>query len=358
MRHQVHSFVTLDGLRGIAALAVVMFHGDPYFVPISVSHGYLAVDFFFGLSGVVLAHAYTMRLRQDMSALVFMQLRIIRLYPLYILGTAFGLLSLLPAPPDWAFEHFSINLVAAVLFLPSPASIIFFPFNHPLWSLFHELVANFAFAALSKRLSLAILCGIVAVSAVFLVEEARWWGTLDSSNGWENWAGGFIRVSFSFFVGVLVYRIWQKRHAPVNLPAPILGLCLLAVLSIPVPNNHEAVYDTCVVLVAFPLLLWFGASSKPTRQVATICSWMGEISYAVYVLHWPMILAAAYVLRMPQELPWGVLLIVAIALAADVATRFFDRPVRRRLMAWLNLDARPEVATDALSTTVKERSVH
>ena len=353
MRHQVHSFVTLDGLRGVAALAVVMFHGDPYFVPFAVSQGYLAVDFFFALSGFVLAYAYTQRLRQDMSTLTFLQLRVVRLYPLYILGTAFGLLSLLPHPPDWAFSEFPINLVAAVLFLPSPGSIIFFPFNHPLWSLFHELVANLAFAALSRRLSWALLCGIVTISAVLLIEEARWWGTLDSSNGWENWGGGFIRVSFSFFAGILLYRIWQKRPAPVNLPAPILGLCLLAVLSFPVPNAHEAVYDTCVVLVAFPLLLWFGASSKPSRPVAKVCSWMGNISYAMYVLHWPMILTAA-ALHMPEALPWGALLLVAVALAADAATRFFDRPVRRLLMAWLDLDARAKLPANS---TAQERAV-
>jgi peptidoglycan/LPS O-acetylase OafA/YrhL len=356
MRPRAHSFITLDGLRGVAAFAVVMFHGDPFFVPFAVSQGYLAVDFFFALSGCVLAHAYTERLRQDMSTPTFLRLRIVRLYPLYILGTALGFLSLLPYPPDFAFSQFPINLVAAVMFLPSPGSIIFFPFNHPLWSLFHELVANLAFAALSKRLSRALLCGIVIISAVLLVEEARWWGTLDSSNGWENWEGGFIRVSFAFFAGVLVYRIWQKWPAPVNLPAPILGLCLLAVLSFPVPNAHEAVYDTCVVLVAFPLLLWFGASSKPTRPVANVCSWMGAISYGVYVLHWPMILAAS-ALHMPEELPWGVLLLVAVALAADAATRFFDRPVRRWLRAWLDLDARPEVAADALRAMAQERVV-
>jgi peptidoglycan/LPS O-acetylase OafA/YrhL len=353
MRQQGHSFVTLDGLRGVAALAVVMFHGDPYFVPFAVSEGYLAVDFFFALSGFVLAYAYTQRLRQDMSTLTFLQLRVVRLYPLYILGTAFGLLSLLPHPPDWAFSNFPINLVAAVLFLPSPGSIIFFPFNHPLWSLFHELVANVAFAALSKRLSRALLCAIVTISAVLLIEEARWWGTLDSSNGWENWAGGFIRVSFSFFAGVLLYRIWQKRPAPVNLPAPFLGLVLLAVLSFPVPNNHEGIYDTCVVLVAFPLLLWFGASSKPSRPVASVCSWMGNVSYATYVLHWPMILTAA-ALHMPEELPWGALLFVAIALAADGATRFFDRPVRRWLMVRLHLDTRAKLTVNA---TAQERAV-
>jgi peptidoglycan/LPS O-acetylase OafA/YrhL len=355
MRQQAHSFVTLDGLRGVAALAVVMFHGDPFFVPFAVSEGYLAVDFFFALSGFVLAHAYTERLRQDMSPLAFLELRLVRLYPLYFLGTAFGVLSLLPSPPDWAFSRFPVNLIAAILFLPSPGSIIFFPFNHPLWSLFHELLANMAFAALCKRLSWALLCAIVAISAVLLVEEARWWGTLDSSNGWENWGGGFIRVGFSFFAGILIYRIWQKFPAPINVPAPILGLCLLAVLSFPAPNAYEGVYDTCVVLFAFPSLLWFGASSKPIRPIAKICSWMGDISYAVYVLHWPMILTAA-ALHLPQELPWGGLLLVAVALAADVATRFFDRPVRRRLMAWLDLDGRRKAVAD-VSATARERAL-
>ena len=329
MRHQVHSFVTLDGLRGVAALAVVMFHGDPYFVPFAVSQGYLAVDFFFALSGFVLAYAYTQRLRQDMSTLTFFQLRVVRLYPLYILGTAFGLLSLLPHPPDWAFSEFPINLVAAVLFLPSPGSIIFFPFNHPLWSLFHELVANLAFAALSRRLSGALLCGIVTISAVLLIEEARWWGTLDSSNGWENWGGGFIRVSFSFFAGILLYRIWQKCPAPVNLPAPILGLvfvCAPQLSGAEVSRSRSRYMRGARGISIAPLVRIIEQTKPPSRKDMLVdCE---RFPTRCILLHRPMILTAA-ALHMPKELLWVRFCSSRSLWRQMLYMRFFVRPMRR-----------------------------
>ena len=73
------SFVTLDGLRGIAALAVVTRHAPYFRNPFFES--YLAVDFFFVLSGFVLAHAYGQRLRGNLSILDFVKIRIVRLYP-------------------------------------------------------------------------------------------------------------------------------------------------------------------------------------------------------------------------------------------------------------------------------------
>ena len=222
MRREARSFVTLDGLRGVAAFAVMMFHTNP-FIGRQVPEAFLAVDFFFALSGFVIAHAYTERLRTGMSPRSFLVLRLVRLYPLYILGTAIGILILPLTSQADGVSQLAIEIAAAVLFLPSPVTELLYPFNFPAWSLFHELLINGAFAALNNLLSRVVLCGIAAISAVILAGYAIWLGSLDTSNSWVHFEGGFVRVSFSFFAGVLVYRIWQKRPAPLNLPAAPFG---------------------------------------------------------------------------------------------------------------------------------------
>lgn len=83
-------FEILDGLRGIAAVAVVIFHFMEFAVPdyskSFIAHAYLAVDFFFCLSGFVIAYAYDNKV-QKLGALQFLKLRLIRLHPLVIIGS-------------------------------------------------------------------------------------------------------------------------------------------------------------------------------------------------------------------------------------------------------------------------------
>src|SRR5688572_27186028 len=94
-------FQILDGLRGIAALAVVIFHFMEWIFPdISnnfIGHGFLAVDFFFCLSGFVIGYAYDDRIRK-MGTGAFFKARLIRLHPLVILGSVLGLLGFLIDP--------------------------------------------------------------------------------------------------------------------------------------------------------------------------------------------------------------------------------------------------------------------
>jgi peptidoglycan/LPS O-acetylase OafA/YrhL len=171
-----------------------------------------------------------------------------------------------------------------------------------------------------------------------LAAYAIWLGSLDTSNGWWHFEGGFFRAGFSFFAGIMVYRIWQIRPALTNIPAIVPGAAFLALLIIPMPAHIEAAYEAGLVLLAFPLLIWLGASSTPAPQVTVACVWLGEISYAVYVLHVPII-AGIVRHHVPDAAPRGLVLLVAIVAAADLTTRFFDRPVRRYFMACLGLNS-------------------
>jgi peptidoglycan/LPS O-acetylase OafA/YrhL len=84
-----HSFQTLDALRGVAALVVVVHHNHPMFTW-RPHHGYLAVDLFFVLSGFVLSYAYQDRLDRGWPTIKFLRARLVRLAPLYLLALLFG----------------------------------------------------------------------------------------------------------------------------------------------------------------------------------------------------------------------------------------------------------------------------
>src|ERR1700733_12206690 len=127
MPREAHRFVTLDGLRGIAAFVVVTTHAGNA-VPFETPRPFLAVDFFFALSGFVLCYAYAGRLRDGLSPPAFLLIRLLRLYPLYILGTAIGILAWLAAGHGGELGRPAINIAAAILFLPSPASLMLYPF--------------------------------------------------------------------------------------------------------------------------------------------------------------------------------------------------------------------------------------
>jgi peptidoglycan/LPS O-acetylase OafA/YrhL len=148
--------VALDGLRGLAALAVALFHAAIFFPALTViapANGYLAVDFFFVLSGFVLAHAYSERFAKGMTACAFMGRRLRRLYPLYLLSLALwlplGIRGLMSRTLDP--RQTIIAAVAALLYLPAPQSFLVYPLNPPTWSLFYELAANLFFAVIGRR---------------------------------------------------------------------------------------------------------------------------------------------------------------------------------------------------------------
>jgi peptidoglycan/LPS O-acetylase OafA/YrhL len=327
------SFVVLDGLRGIAALSIVVYHVSyaKYFFTWLPKEAFLSVDFFFTLSGFVLAHAYGERLRKGMSAGHFMRIRLIRLYPLYLL--AFILYLPLAWRALWSgsieSSTLTIFLLSAILFLPCPLPGFLYPLNSPAWSLFFELIANAAFGLFGRRLTDTVLPIAVAVAAVILIGHAVATGTFEGGFYWSSFGAGLCRVAYSFFAGVLVYQIWLRRKPPIAVPALVVGAVLLAILIMPI-GRFEVVFDLMASLIAFPLLIWIGASCRPGMLLAKASSWLGAISYAVYVLHYP-IYDLATKARPPQTIAWGIAYIVAVVVVSHIADRYFDGPVREYL---------------------------
>lgn len=154
-------FHTLDAMRGVAALAVVLVHVAAYSGVNLAPGGNLAVDFFFALSGFVIARAYSARLRSGLSWLRFAEIRLVRLYPLVLLGCGFGLVKMLfqigmghETAPSWG--QFAWILILNPLLLPAPG-VYLFPLNNPAWSLFFEL---FAISPTPRSLSLSAELGL------------------------------------------------------------------------------------------------------------------------------------------------------------------------------------------------------
>jgi peptidoglycan/LPS O-acetylase OafA/YrhL len=331
-------YPTLDGLRGVAALAVLMLHLDhPSFrMPGSA---YAAVDLFFLISGFVIAQAYEDRIRRG-GLLPFLRARMIRLYPMLLVG-----LLILPAYFIAVFARYGIapatpaqvagSLGAGLLFLPShlPASrlldaSLLFPLDGPVWSLMLEMGVNLAYALLLPWLSRRALAFIVLVSGCALIALQVTQGGLDLGWGWANLWGGVPRASFSFVLGVLIFRLDIPRP---RTPPPLVLAAAAALFFAP---------PLLAVLVGFPLVL---IAATPTDAPASrAMTAAGALSYPLYVIHLP----ALYWIRwlLPLGLPEWASVAASLALAllaAYLALKLWDEPVRR----WLARRATPIRAT-------------
>lgn len=330
-------------MRGFAAVSVMGYHIQDLYDPLDrcalaracdVRFGYLAVDLFFALSGFVLAHSYGAALERGLGFAAFMGKRAARLFPIYWIGTALG--SLLLAR-DVVNGSSPAAALCALLFnwfmLPSPTFNTYadiFPLLDPAWSLFFELfVANALYALLARRLSGPVLFALIVAGLLGLVATQRHFGTLGVGVRWGDVAGGFPRVIFSFFVGVWINRLHRRAPAP-RVPGALVVAALLASFFLPVPPAAAPAYQLGCVVLLYPALIYLGASATERRP--ELGRRLGDASYALYVIHSPLILSAAIALRHfgMRPRPAVALAVGAIAILAALAIdRFYDPPARR-----------------------------
>lgn len=252
-------------MRGAAAIFVLVGHSVVVLGLQDFPRFWLAVDRFFLISSDVLGGVYEPRFRAGLSVGAFMVARLLRLYPLYLLGLAIGLLSgaitLALGKGDLSAGEFAVATVTGLVMLPSPtwaAEDSLFPLNFPAWSLFFELCANLILALCWRRLTQPVLIAIVILSVIAIAAS----GSTGHGEGWSSVWWGFPRVGFCFFLGVLLRR-WrcepQGRSALAWLPV----IAIVPLLAMTAPGGF--LIDLLTIFIAFPLLVWFAAAIEPPR---------------------------------------------------------------------------------------------
>lgn len=349
----------LDGLRGVAAIMVVCFHIFEAFatshVDQIINHGYLAVDFFFILSGFVIGYAYDDRLK-TMSAKNFLKRRVIRLHPMVVMGALIGAVMFhTQGCSAWDVSLVSVgSLILATLMnmflIPATPDLEIrgvgemYPLNGPTWSLFYEYIGNILYVFFIRKLPTWALAILVLVAGCSLAWFAIF-GTLgDICAGFalkeNDILGGSFRLLFSFSAGLLISRLFKPIHIKGSFW--ICSLAIILLMSIPRIGGNEhywmnGLYDIFCVALLFPIILYIGASGNITgKRGQQLCKFLGDISYPLYMVHYPFLyLYFAWVknndLTFIQSLPGALALLFGSIILAYLCLRLYDEPIRRFL---------------------------
>ena len=366
MNYTKPHYVCLDGLRGVAALMVLVFHVFDACSANILPHGYLAVDFFFVLSGFVIGYAYDDRWKVPqkeggLTIWTFFRRRLIRLHPMVLAGALVGFLAFMaaggqrwdgtPVPLGWTLVAFFCTMLM-IPALPGASTEVrgfgeYFPLNGPFWSLFYEYTGNILYALLLRRLSARWLGLVAAVSGAFVIQTTLECGYLGV--GWSaadgGWWYGFVRMLFPYCVGMLMarhFRSLQVKHA-----FWWCGLAIWCVGLLPVVGGEDAPWlngllDAFCVIVVFPALVWLAASDVQSSSFTLgLSRRLGDLSYPLYAIHYPFMSLLFFRLGFDGNLlprqtvfdhwPLALLPVCCALLLACLLTYFYDKPLRRWL---------------------------
>ena len=362
-------YALLDGLRGVAALLVVWYHVFEGFqfagnkpVIDFINHGYLAVDFFFILSGFVIGYAYDSRWGKTLTLGGFFRRRLIRLQPMVIMGAVIGAVSfLLSGMERWDGTNATLWLtflafVCGCLMLPAlpgmPREVRgngeMFPLNGPCWSLFFEYVGNIMYALFIRRLSTRLLAllsfALCCALAWFAVTDQSGYGSIGV--GWTvdhtNILGGMLRMLCPFTMGVLMSRLFkplrQARGAFWTSAALLLIIFHIPYIYSDGALSLNGVFEAACIIAVFPLVVWYAASGKTTDIASTrICRFLGDISYPLYIVHYPLMYAFYMWLIKTRQYtlyetwPAALAAVTASIILAWLCLKLYDMPVRKWL---------------------------
>lgn len=363
-------YALLDGLRGVAALLVVWYHifegyqfaGGKAIIDFA-NHGYLAVDFFFILSGFVIGYAYDdARWNSGLTIGGFFKRRLIRLHPMVVMGIIIGTVGFIcEGCTKWDGSVTAPLMIAAAMLtalfmipcVPGAGNEVrgngeMFPLNGPTWSLFFEYIGNIIYALIIRRLpttALKVATVIIGAGLIwFALTDAAGYGsigvgwTLDSTN----FLGGMLRMLFPFTLGALLSRVFK----PMKRAKGAFWICaatLLVLFHVPyiegsTPVSLNGVFEMVCIVIIFPALLWLGASGKTTDAFSEkVCNFLGRISFPLYMVHYPVMYSFyKWLIRTEQysfAQTWQVALCVMAfsIILAYLCLRFYETPVRNYL---------------------------
>ena len=339
-------FLTLDALRGVAAIGVMLFHNC---IDI-IKHGYLAVDLFFALSGFIIAFSYEAKLRGGLKKSAFALARAVRFWPMIvvgsILGLAGGLAHHLVHPENANYFTLTTQFIASLLLIPdflAPEQDELFPLNTVFWSLFYEVLVNgiYGFWLYTQRSQPFLIC-LIVIAAIYLLFGPE-----------LKAVSLFCRAFVGFFAGVLTYRIFQQsnpRTFPYGWLFCVIVIC--TVLAFPISFKPSGALFLLVVVIFCTVVFCAASSDRGMPKPVARCSqWLGEISYPLYAVHRPLFyFCSVVIVRLTSGMfAYNIAALVAsafIVVAADLVLRFYDQPIRatlhRLIKSRMSLSSRPQ----------------
>ena len=345
MTRASHRFETLDGIRGIAAIAVLLFHcGSTLDEPRMMGHGALAVDVFFVMSGFVVDRAYGARLRAGWPRRAFAAARAARLYPLYAAGLLLGAALQIV---QFALQGRTVP-VGALAFVMLTGALLapliggdeqqVFPLNGPAWSLMTEALMNVAFGLKPRwgprLLGTAVGCAalglvLAAIDGVSLLQGGR------SDHLWVD----ILRGVFGFGAGVLISKAVGRWGMPMlrGRWATAAAVAILGTMLLP-RTRADLWFDPLAILLLCPATILLGTAHSPsTGAVRRLCARLGALSYPLYIVHAPLLKLAAEVtpptggrLASPRVLAVSGAAALGLVLAGVIA-RWVEPRLPRRL---------------------------
>jgi peptidoglycan/LPS O-acetylase OafA/YrhL len=340
----------LTGIRALAALLVLGMHADQN-IPVGLAsvlpfftRGYLGVDFFFVLSGFIITHVYFSNLaRPSRSAIqVFLWHRFIRLYPVHltILALLIGMLQFarvvdipINHPQEWRGSQvfWQLTLLHAWGTTREPG------WNVPSWSISAEWFAYLLFPLLAPALmyvrerAVALVIAVTALAATAVLFACADW----SLNTWVG-APVLARVSGEFLCGAALRRALEIGAKPRS--GDVLGIAAFATFLI---GASAGVPDFALVALLAVTIFCAATAAGPLAQMLASAPliWLGEVSYSVYMVHFPVLLVFR---RVSERLGFGgagtvgqalnfVTAVATVILMAAILFYLVERPARRRL---------------------------
>lgn len=333
----------LDGLRGLFSVFIVFFHFDSTLLPAFIGNNFIIrqsesfVDFFFVLSGYLIALNYESRLSNWDSFFVFLKNRWIRIYPLLFFSTLIFLLSLVISNSIFpSLLHNASNVKVLVLqaldtlCLTNSTPVLGdgLGLNFPTWSISSEMISylifGFMMVLVPDQFKMKAIIGLIAVCFLFLLYQERYFLT-------GTW--GFIRGLLCFNLGYVVYVLAKKDFLLLPLWELVLSV-LLVVLFYLLNQNNFTIQREFLALVFVPplftvfILVLLKSNGLISRMLETSpFQFVGKISYSIYLNHALIVVVIPRILfdlllweRTNDHLIWSVILVVFVLFSYSVFT--------------------------------------
>jgi peptidoglycan/LPS O-acetylase OafA/YrhL len=336
-------FYLMDGLRGLAAMLVVTFHVmsmRPNPLPPPFPNAFLAVDFFFVLSGFVIAYTYDDRLQGGLSFRDFFVSRVIRLYPLILLGLIAGIVHVdiqsHSLTAGTSLRYFLTSLAGEMFLIPISILGDHMLFDYPIWSLSLEFITYLVFATLVRKrwAGNKTLVALVLVSLYILSTGAHGHSMMNVGFHVHENLLALARVGFSFGFGVLLFRGYRAYGNRVmrGIGGICFGLVGVGTLLFALANSNPLITtfrpQLLIVALVLPFVVFVSAFVEVPLSLGALCTFLGDMSYPMYLLHEPLL---APVLNNTALHRGGLFYLTVMSVMSWFVFRYVDTPVRRWL---------------------------